>query len=143
VTVEGDARFHDDLNFPAAPSTVQVEKRGAIAALGKASLGVGIRPWRAASSPGSGASCSTTRPRPLLHYARARADFQTLELAGFGVAVGGAVLLGVGAGVGFGLAGKNRVRFAENDSEAPPIQLLSLGAAPTKDGAVMGASFAF
>ncbi|MGC4121717.1 MAG: PEGA domain-containing protein [Myxococcales bacterium] len=144
VRVEGDAHFDDRVNFPASPSTVVVEKRGGIHALGVAGLAVGI-PCAAVGGVVS-----------LLGYAiqygtgssSARSTGQSMMYGGAGVAVFGVVFAAVGGGVGFGLAGKNRLKFAreansEADEPAPAFQLVSAGVVPTKDGGMAGATFAF
>lgn len=138
VKVEGDARFDERMTFPGGPSTVVVEKRGGIAALGIASLAVGI--------PVAAVGAVATLFGYILVSDNNTNSNRTVFYAGIGMLAGGVTLAAVGGGVGFGLAGKNRVSFARasaDDPNEPPVQLLSLGVVPTKGGAMAGATFAF
>ncbi|HEY3447418.1 MAG TPA: hypothetical protein VGK67_13685 [Myxococcales bacterium] len=141
VKVEGDARFDDRLNFPAGPSTVQIEKRrGGGVALGVVSLAIGIPAAVVGGFVGLLGYLNTSN-------GIGAASMRNTMYGGLGVMAAGVTLAAVGGGVGFGIAGKNRVRFArasaDEPGETPPVQLLSMGVAPTKGGGMAGATFAF
>jgi len=145
VKVEGDARFREDLNCPASPTVVQVERRkGGRAALGIVGLAVGIPAAVIGAGVGLVGYVSYSLYAP---GTATNTSGRDLMIGGFLVAAAGVTFAAVGAGVGFGTAGKNRVRFAratrEEPDEAPAVQLVSLGVAPTDRGATMGATFAF
>ena len=74
------------------------------------------------------------------------ADYKVTYI-GLGVLAAGAVVTAVGAGVGFGLAGRNRLHITQGYAEElrmTPVKLVGLGVTPTTNGgATMGAMFSF
>ncbi|HEY3447419.1 MAG TPA: hypothetical protein VGK67_13690 [Myxococcales bacterium] len=139
VKVEGDARFEEHLNFPASPTTVQIERRGAIRALGIVGLAVGI--------PAAAIGGVFGMLGWIANESYSNSSNRNVMYGGLGVMAAGVTLAAVAGGVGFGLAGHNKAKFARADAdepgEAPPVQLLSLGAVPTNGGGMVGATFAF
>jgi len=131
VSVEGDASYQEELDFPAQASVVKVGKRRAgRTALGVVGLSVGIPvgvvgalvSFAALTIAGTGGNTSR--------------DF---FFGGAAAAVAGFSFAGIGAGVGFGTAGSNKATL----ETAPAVTLISLGAAPTSHGGMVGATFAF
>lgn len=142
VRVEGDAKFRQDMDFPAGPSLVRIDmKHGGRAALGIVGLAVGIpAAVIGAAIAGIGTILMTSTSFGTQNTGR---DWQ---IGGIVTAVVGVTFAGVGAGVGFGTAGKNRAWFERRGragDEAASIQFLGAGVAPTPGGAVAGATFAF
>ncbi|HEY3447417.1 MAG TPA: hypothetical protein VGK67_13680 [Myxococcales bacterium] len=141
VKVEGDARFHQRLDFPAGPSVVQIDKlRAGGVALGVVGLAVGI--------PAAVVGGFFGLVGFLSNYGNSYSSSSATEMtyAGFGVMAAGITLAAVGGGIGFGMAGHNKLRFAQAEADelkAPAVQLLSMGVAPTNGGAMAGATFAF
>ena len=148
VTIEGDATFQEKIDFPAAPSVVKIEKRrGGRMALGIAGLAGGI-PMAAVGGMVAvlGALFGAERNSyPYDSTLPTRSTADTMVVVGASIAAAGVVFIGVGAGVGFGTAGRNRARLenAPEQHEEASLQLVGLGAAPTRGGAVLGATFAF
>ncbi len=144
VEVEGDASFRDDFTFPASPSLVLIERRsGGRAALGIVGLAVGIP----ATVVGLVVVLAGAIATDLATGPASREGARNMLIAGGVIAAAGVTFVAVGAGVGFGTAGKNRLRFArasgDRPGEEPPVRLVGLGAAPAEGGAMLGATLAF
>ena len=149
IHVTGEANFHEDLDFPAAPSVLKVNKRKAgFVAMGRIGLALGI------PAIAVGIVCFSVGTIYRAGWDSYYSSYSyntavTIQNAGIGLAVGGAIFTGVMAGVGFGAAGHNHVRFetggsGELDDRPPPLRLVGIGAAPTKNGgAALGATFEF
>lgn len=141
VKVEGDARFRQKLEIPAGASLVQIEKRrGGGIALAVVSLSVGIP----AAVLGGAVGLLGLINNSSSYYSYG--SYRDQMYAGFGVMAAGVTLAAAGGAIGFGLAGHNRLTFAQGEAYAPkppPVQLIGLGVAPTNGGAMAGATFAF
>jgi len=141
VSVGGDAKFRENVDFPAGPSTVKLEKRSG----GRLALGiVGVTIGPTVAKVGGAVALlgivldvqgwGTPENRPITYTS-------------LGIFAAGVALTVVGGVVGFGGAGHNRASIESASADASdhvaPVRLVSLGAAPTKDGAMMGATFSF
>ena len=139
VKVAGEASFTQRVDIPASPSVVQIEKRrSGGTALAVVSLAVGIPTALVGGFVGLIGLASNT--------SYATSGNRNAMYTGFGVMAVGVTLAAAGGAVGFHLAGHNRLAFAQGDASQPkaaPVQLLSLGLAPTSGGAMAGATFAF
>lgn len=143
VRIEGAARFREDLDFPAQASVVKIEKRrGGSVALAVVGLSVGI-PVGVVGGVVALFGVLVSETGTTLADRNTGND---LIVGGAIAAAAGFTFAAVGAGVGFGTAGKNRARLEPSgsaSSEVPGLQLVSLGAAPTVGGAMVGATFSF
>ncbi|MGC4121718.1 MAG: PEGA domain-containing protein [Myxococcales bacterium] len=141
VKIEGDARFTQKVTFPEGASKVEIEKRrnGGIA-LGVVSLSVGVPTAIVGAAFGLSGLLSN-------YFSYGSYGAKDTMYAGFGAMAAGATVAAVGAAIGFRLAGHNRLslttELSAEEPKAPPVQLISMGAMPTKDGAMVGATFAF
>ena len=141
VEVTGDASFYDDVQFPAAPSVVKVEKRrGGRLALAIIGLSVGI-PVGAA-----GLALAFSYLPAATDKTKSSLGPSEMVLVGFFGAGAGFIFAALAAGVGFSTFGHDRawVLSAQTAQRRdPPVRLVSLGVAPTRGGASVGATFAF
>jgi len=145
IKITGDGSFSESLVFPAGPSAVQIEKRrGGCIGLAITGLAVGI--------PMAMVGLALTMAAVVVSAVPTTSDGQTHEdqgllIGGIVVTAAGVTFAAVGAGVGFGTAGHNRARFesarTEKKDEEVSLIFTGVGAAPTRGGAVVGASFAF
>jgi hypothetical protein len=146
VKVEGDATYQDDLDFPATPARVTVDKRrGGYLALGITSLAVGVP-----TAIGGVAVTLVGLVRVLFTSSNSPpgsgAQTEAMVLGGLGMMVGGVVLAAVGGSIGLRKAGHSKVHLRKSelaDAESAPVRLTGSGVAPTSGGAMVGATFAF
>jgi hypothetical protein len=143
VKIEGDATYQDELNFPATPARVMVDKRrGGYLALGITSLVIGV--------PGAVTGAVFTLfgffGTVFTSNQATRSSSEVLLFGGLAGLAGGVVLAAVGGSIGLKKSGRSRVYLAKPeyaDAESAPVKLTGIGLAPTAGGAMVGASFAF